>query len=105
MNCEEVLRSILEIFSCCITQYNGNWYIYKPNILFDYTSQYFFAYDSNGVALTTPNITVEFSQNLGSQINNFYPHHVNKNQQLTVDSSIGAYRINYKHGLVKDLFT
>jgi hypothetical protein len=104
MNCEEVLRSILEIFSCCITQYNGNWYIYKPNILFDYTSQYFFAYDSNGVALTTPNITVEFSQNLGSQINNFYPHHVNKNQQLTVDSSIGAYRINYKHGLVKDLF-
>ena len=79
MNCEEVLRSILEIFSCCITQYNGNWYIYKPNILFYYTSQYFFAYDSNGVALTTPNITVEFSQNLGSQINNFYPHHVNKN--------------------------
>ena len=103
MNCEEVLRSILEIFGCSITQYKGNWYIYKSNELFDDTSLEFFAYDSEGVALPTPKVTVEFSQNLGSQINNFYPHHVNKNQQLTVDSSIGAYRINYKYGLVQSL--
>ena len=105
MNCEEVLRSILEIFSCSITQYKGSWYIYKSNELFDDTSLDFFAYDSEGVALPTPKVTVEFSQSLGSQINNFYPHHVNKNQQLTIDSSIGAYRINYKYGLVKSLFT
>lgn len=103
MNCEEVLRSILEIFGCSITQYKGNWYIYKSNELFDDTSLEFFAYDSEGVALPTPKVTVEFSQNLGSQINNFYPHHVNKNQQLTIDSSIGAYRINYKYGLVQSL--
>ena len=101
MNCEEVLRSILEPFGACITQYKGSWYIFKPNVLFDNTNLSFFAYDGNGVALPTPTVTVEFSQSLGSQINNFYPHHVNKNQQLTVDSSIGAYRINYKYGLVR----
>ena len=104
MNCDEVLRSILEPFAACITQYKGGWYIYKPNELFDYSELEFFAYDSDGVALGTPEVTIEFIQNLGSQINGFYPHHVNKNQQLTIDSSIGAYKINYKYGLVKSFF-
>ena len=105
MNCDEVLRSILEPFGACITQYKGSWYIYKPNELVYLNSFEMFAYDGNGVALGTPKVTVDFTQNLGSQINNFYPHHVNKNQQLTVDSSIGAYRINYKYGLVKSFFS
>tara|TARA_R110001583_G_scaffold114132_1_gene264573 strand:- start:1028 stop:2932 length:1905 start_codon:yes stop_codon:yes gene_type:complete len=105
MNCDEVLRSILEPFGACITQYKGSWYIYKPNELVYLNSFEMFAYDGDGVALGTPKVTVDFTQNLGSQINNFYPHHVNKNQQLTVDSSIGAYRINYKYGLVKSFFS
>lgn len=104
MNCEEVLRSILEPFGACITQYKGSWYIYKPNELYTNSSLNMFAYDYTGSALSPTKLEVDFSQLLGSQINNFYPHHVNKNQQLTVDSSIGAYRINYKYGLVKSFF-
>ena len=101
MNCDEVLRSVIEIFGACITQYKGDWYIYKPNELFDNSELTFFAYDYQGLALATPTVTIDFAQGLGSQINNFYPHHVNKNQQLTIDSAIGAYRINYKYGLVR----
>ena len=103
MNCDEVLRSVIEIFGACITQYKGDWYIYKPNELFDNSNLTFFAYDYTGVALATPTVTIDFAQGLGSQINNFYPHHVNKNQQLTIDSSIGAYRINYKYGKIVNI--
>tara|TARA_R110002126_G_scaffold116466_1_gene255853 strand:- start:213 stop:2096 length:1884 start_codon:yes stop_codon:yes gene_type:complete len=103
MNCDEVLRSVIEIFGACITQYKGDWYIYKPNELFDNSELTFFAYDYAGVALATPTVTIDFAQGLGSQINNFYPHHVNKNQQLTIDSAIGAYRINYKYGKIENI--
>lgn len=104
MQCDEVLRSILEPFAACITQYKGGWYIYKPNELFDNSELNMFAYDSDGAALNPTKVTIDFSQVLGSQINDFYPHHVNENQQLTIDSAIGAYRINYKYGLVKSFF-
>jgi len=104
MNCDEVLRSVLELFGACITQYQGAWYIYKPNEIVNSTSLSFFAYDSDGIAKVVPKVTINFAEDLGSQINDFYPHHVNANQQLTIDSSIGAYRINYKYGLVRNLF-
>tara|TARA_R110000796_G_scaffold186402_1_gene303319 strand:+ start:362 stop:2278 length:1917 start_codon:yes stop_codon:yes gene_type:complete len=105
MNCDEVLRSVLEPFGACITQSYGSWYIYKPNELVYLTSFNMFAYDSNGLPLIPAKVSVDLSAIMGSQINNFYPHHVNSNQQLTIDSSIGAYRINYKYGLVKSFFT
>ena len=105
MNCDEVLRSILDPFGACITQYNGSWYIYKPNELVYLTSFDMFAYDSNGSPLNPVKASVDLSAIIGSKINNFYPHHVNSNQQLTIDSSIGAYRINYKYGLVNSFFT
>ena len=104
MNCDEVLRSILEPFGACLTQRNGSWYIYKPNELYTSSTLNMFAYNSLGNALSPSKVSVDFSQLLGSQINDFYPHHVNSNQQLTIDSAIGAYRINYKYGLVKSFF-
>jgi len=103
MNCDEVLRSVLEPFGAVITSYKGEWLIYKPNSLVSNSEQVFFAYDNSGVALGTPSRTIDFNLDLGSQINNYYPHHVNANQQKTIKSSIGAYRINYKYGLVASL--
>ena len=105
MNCDEVLRSILEPFGACLTQYKGGWYIYKPNELYTNSTLNMFAYDYDGLALSPTKVEIDFSRLLGSQINNFYPHHSNANQQLTTDSAIGAYRINYKYGLVKSFFT
>lgn len=103
MNCEEVLKSVLEPFGAVLTSYNGEWLIYKPNSLADNSSQTFFSYNSLGVALSPTTKTIDFSFALGSQIDNYYPHHVNANQQKSIKSSIGAFRINYKYGLVKKL--
>ena len=103
MNCEEVLKSVLEPFGAVLTSYNGEWLIYKPNSLVDASSQTFFSYSNLGVALSPTTKTIDFSFALGSQIDNYYPHHVNANQQKSIKSAIGAFRINYKYGLVKKL--
>ena len=106
MNCDEVLRSIFDLFACCITQYKGEWFIYKPNKLKDaYSTLPYYGYDYNGNALTPATKQINFAFDLGSQINNYYPHHINGNQQISIDSGIGAYRINYKYGLVKSFFS
>ena len=104
MNCDEVLRSLFDLFGLCITQYEGDWVIYKPNLLKDDSSLEYYAYDSDGVALSPIKKEIDLSFILGSQINDFYPHHVNKNQQLSIDSAIGAYRINYKYGLTNSIY-
>ena len=31
MNCEEVIRDVLEPYGAVLTSYNGQWAIYKPN--------------------------------------------------------------------------
>jgi len=103
MNCQEVLKSVLEPFGAVLTSYNGEWLIYKPNSLVDASSQTFFSYSNLGVALSPTTKTIDFSFAIGSQIDNYYPHHVNANQQKSIKSSIGAFRINYKYGLVKSL--
>lgn len=104
MQCDEVLRTILELLSASITQWNGKWLIYKPNYLYLNENIDFFRYDSDGVALSPSKETLNFRQVLGSDINGFYPHHVNRNQQISIDNSIGAYRISYKYGLTNSFF-
>lgn len=104
MQCNEVLRSVLELYNAVITQRDGGWYIYKPNELFDDSELSFFVYDSDGIALNPTKINVDFNVNIGSQIDNYYPFHVNSNQQITIDNSIGAYRINYKYGLTNSFY-
>lgn len=105
MSCEEVLTSILELFAAVITQYNGAWYIYRPNELYVDSEVDFLGYDENGDPLTPFTYTIDLAQTIGSQTDSFYPHHAGANQQLTIKNSIGAYRINYKYGIVKSLFT
>ena len=109
MQCNEVLKTVLELYGLIITQKDGAWYICKPNDL--YTRKFlgandltFFGFDSNGSPLSPTTKTINFGVDLGSQIDNFYPHHVNGNQQLSIDNSIAAYRINYKYGLNRSLF-
>lgn len=101
MSCEEVFKSVLDIFQAVITQVDGEWYIYKPNEL--YVNQYpkFRRYNEAGVylGLNTKNITGV----LGSQINNFYPHHCGANQRKKIKGAISAFRLGYKYGKLKGL--
>jgi hypothetical protein len=101
MSCEEVLKSVLDLFCACITQENGEWYIYKPNEIFIDRNVVFKMYDINNVYLGRK--TVKLDKQLGSQINNFYPHHCNGDQKIQIKGSISAFRINYKYGFVDGL--
>lgn len=96
MTCEEVLNSVLNIISACITQQDGAWWIYRPN-----------EFEDNVVFLnhsTFRTFTKNLSITVGSQIDNFYPHHCNGNQQIETKGAISAYRINYKYGFKSGIF-
>ena len=97
MNCNEVLTSILDLFSGVVTQQDGQWWMYRPNDL-----------ESNGyTTFINQDDNTRFSKNLnktlGSQINNFYPHHCDNNQQIEVKGAVSAYRVNYQYGFVNGL--
>ncbi len=100
MQCDEVLKSVLEKYCACITQQNGEWYIFRPNEIANNTNVTFYRYDSNGGLLVPNTKTVNIAKTLGSQISNAYPHHANANQRLEIAGSLAAYRVNYKYGLV-----
>lgn len=98
MQCDEVLKSVLEKYCACITQQNGEWYIYRPKELFISSTLTFFRYDSVGVALSPTTKTKNTAITIGSQVNAVYPHHANANQRIEIKGSLAAFRINYKYG-------
>ena len=103
MDCDKVLKSILEPYAACITMYNGEWFIYKPNQLYSSASMTYYRYDYLGAALTPTTGTLDTSFSLGSEIDGYYPHHANSNQSISNNKSLGALRINYKYGFLKGL--
>ena len=98
MSCEDVIKDVLETYGAVLISKDNEWYIYKPNELFSSGSVTYFRYDYLGVALSPTTATLDTSLTIGSQINDFYPHHCNGNQSFTNDPSYGAYRISYKYG-------
>lgn len=103
MNCEEVLRSVIEKYNAVVTFFKGSWYIFRPIELFNFTARTFYGYDFTGAALNPTTVTIDLTFNIGSQIDGFYPHWSNGNQLKRNKNSIGAYRINYKYGLVSNI--
>jgi hypothetical protein len=92
MDCNEVLKSILNLFSAVITQHEGKWWIYRPNDL--NFSQYTTFVNNTSNTTFTKNLNAI----LGSQIDNYYPHHCGGNQQIEMKGAISAYRLNYEYG-------
>lgn len=103
MSCEDVIRDILETYGAVITSRQGEWFIYKPNQMFSDSTQTFFRYDYEGTALVPATVDIDFAFTIGSQLDGFYPHYVNANQQFTNIPSFGAWRINYKYGFLENL--
>jgi len=103
MNCEEVLRSVIEKYNAVVIFYQGGWHIFRPIELFNFTARTFYGYDSNAEPLNPVTKEVDFTFNLGSQIDGFYPHWAETDQQKRIKNSIGAYRINLKYGLVRNI--
>jgi len=90
MTCEEVLNSVLNLFSACITQQDGYWWIYRPNEFIKNAT-----FIDNSLNTT---FTKNLYKKIGSQIDNYYPHHCGGNQQIQTKGAISAYRLNYKYG-------
>lgn len=93
MDCNEVLNSILNLFSAVVTQQDGQWWVYRPN---DIGNGYVTFINNDTDQTFVKNISVE----LGSQIDNYYPHHCGSNQQIEVLGAISAYRLNYQYGFL-----
>lgn len=103
MSCEEVLKSVLDIFQAVITQIDGEWYIYKPNELYNNQYPKFRRYNELGTYI---GLNTKFTGGvLGSQIDNFYPHHCGGNQRKKIKGAISAFRLGYKYGFVQGLFS
>lgn len=104
MSCKEVLEKVLEIFGAVIANVNAIWYIYKPNQLFLSSTINYYAYDFDGSVHTTPTGSTDIAFSLGSEINDFYPHHCSGNQSVSNEKSLGAHRISYKYGKLEGIF-
>ena len=108
MSCEDVIRNILEPFGAVLTSFNGYWYIYKPNQLYLNTTFDFTSYTHEGIRIDIayapiiPLLT-DTSLFVGSNWKGATIHHCNSNQSIRSESSIGAYRVNYKYGLEQSL--
>lgn len=101
MSCEEVLKSVLDIFRAVITQENGEWYIYKPNEVYRTPYVLFRRYDIANVFIGVK--TVNLAKVLGSQTENFYPHHCSADQRIEIKGGVSAFRLGYKYGFVSGL--
>jgi hypothetical protein len=101
MSCEEVLKSVLGIFRACITQQDGEWYIYKADEIYNNTNVLFNRYDVNNAYVG--NKTNNLLKTIGSQIDNFYPHFAGGDQKIKIEGSISAFRLGYKYGFLNGL--
>ncbi len=99
MDCDRVLRDVLELYNAQIISFKGEWYIFKISELLNDTDVVFYRYDKDGVALSPTTQEVDFTFSLGSFGDSYYPCHVNENQSINYSRGVGAYRINYKYGL------
>ena len=96
MDCEEVLKSILEPYNATIFQMNGEWWVvrsldFKPVMTFK-------KYDG----LVKSDVIWNSEYFIGSQIDDYEIHHANANQKKSVNPSAQAFRVNYKYGDVQN---
>lgn len=100
MDCENVLKSILQLFNATLIQHLGEWFIYRPIDLRPGGTQFNRyidrIYESLYFMLTEVTI--------GSQINNFDLFHCNANQKKSISPSVQAYRVTYQYGNANTIF-
>ena len=94
MDCESVLKSILEKYSAVITQQEGEWYIYRFSEL---RGDLKFEKYTNGIWSNEKNILVD--KLIGSHIDDFQIFHCNENQKINIEGSTKKFRVSYKYGM------
>lgn len=116
MDCDAVIRDILEPYGAVLTYTYGVWVIYKPNQLYLSQKPEFFRYDYKGDVIPGKGKNNNFIVNIGSDFYNPIDNgsnsflvgpliHCNEDQKMSNVSSLGAYRVSYTYGLVDGLLT
>lgn len=105
MDCEEILKSILEKYNAVIQQHNGEWYIFRPRDIIhgntdDGLENSFFRY-KKGELLRLQDTKTQYK--IGSNINGFFPHHAGENQRIEIKGGAGAFRAKFDYGLLLNL--
>lgn len=101
MDCESVLKSILQLFNASLLQYNGEWYVYRP-IDLEIPSVTFNKFENNIYKST---FVIYPLVEIGSQINNFSTFHFGANQSRSISPSVQAYRVTYEYGNVRSIYS
>jgi hypothetical protein len=105
MDCKEVLESVLSTLNACVCQMNGEWWVFKASPILRVTDgATFFEYTYEGVPTIRRQRSIPTRTRIGTQINNFALFHCNANQRKERRSSIAAFKVNYKYGLVDSIF-
>ncbi|MCT4024397.1 hypothetical protein HZP91_15400 [Elizabethkingia anophelis] len=99
MSCEDVLKSVLSLFSATVFQNNGEWFIIRiPSVDTEILGVRRYV---SGVYSNTYNL--DLSTRIGSDINGYYPHHINANQRQTILPSIQTFRVKLQFGTLKGI--
>jgi hypothetical protein len=106
MNCEEVLRSILEEWTAVMIQSGGEWYIYRPNELALTGDLTFRKYLDGERVYDQPTFTPDLDALLGGESEGVVlaPYfHINTDQMKMIDKPYKNASMAYKYGSISNL--
>ena len=106
MNCEEVLRSILELWSAVLIQSSGEWYIYRPTELAVDGSLTFRRYLDGYRIYDQPTVTENLDLVLGGESEGIIaaPYfHINTDQMKMIDRPYKNASMSFLYGFVTSL--
>jgi len=106
MNCEEVLRSILEEWTAVMIQSGGEWYIYRPNELALSGDLTFRKYLDGERVYDQPTFTPDLDALLGGESEGLIlaPYfHINIDQMKMIDRPYKNASMAYKYGSISNL--
>ena len=101
MNCEDVLRSILEEWTAVIVQSDGEWYIYRPTELALSGDLVFRRYLDGYRIYDQPTVTTDLDATLGGESEGIVlaPYfHINTDQMKMIDRPYKNASMSYKYG-------
>ena len=101
MNCEEVLRSILEEWTAVMVQSGGEWYIYRPTELALSGALVFRRYLDGYSVYDSPTLTSSLDATLGGESEGLVlsPYfHINTDQMKMIDRPYKNASMSYKYG-------
>jgi len=99
MDCDEVLKSILELYNATVIQMHGEWWIFRAIDVKDEMT--FYRYETGE---KTGEIIWNAGVEIGSHIDRFEIFHCNANQKKSITPSTQAFRVNYKYGTVRSIY-